>query len=305
MTNIEKLLNKLKNPSILFAILYSVFSIAVITVTVVLVCLGYNNVLMYILYGLSFVTLAYWIYVIVYYVPRIKNVITQELKKHKFTNELLESFGYRSVIFAICSFFINLAYAIFHAVIAILSRSVWMGALATYYIALTSIRGGLVAISRKRQKTEYQFDLEQQIKSYRNCGIYLVLLNFALVGAIVQMVLTNQAFKYVGILIYVMATYSFYKLGLSIYNLFKARKEKDYTIQSIKNISFADALVSILALQTAMIQAFGTGFNPYLPNSLTGGAVSIIIIAFGVYMIVKGNINLRKYKEDKKEKYNE
>ena len=78
-----------------------------------------------------------------------------------------------------------------------------------------------------------------------------------------------------------------------LYNLIKAKKHNDYTIQSIKNISFADALVSILALQTALLSAFSPEYKPYLPNSLTGGAVSISIIAIGVIMVVNGQKKLK------------
>ena len=291
--------NKLKAPSVLFSILYSIGSILVITATLVLLILGYTyNVFGYVLYAISAIALTYLVYIIVYFAPTIKKAIINTLKKHKFTNELLESYGYRSIIFAIFSFIINIAYAVFQGVIAILSGSIWYGALATYYIAISCIRGGVVAVSRKRKQLGETFTLEKQLKSYRNCGIYLVFLNFALLGAIVQMVLSDQGFKYAGIMIYVMATYAFYKLGMSIYNLFKARSHNDYTIQSIKNISFADALVSILALQTALLYTFSENYQPYLPNSLTGGAVSLAIIAMGIYMIIKGNRELREINKE-------
>ena len=289
----------LKVPKVWFAVLYCVMSILLMAGTVVLVVLGFsNNVVAYLLYALSAIALAYLIYIIVYFTPKMKAGIIKALKKHRFTNELLESYGYRSIIFAVFSFIINIAYAVFQGVIAILSRSIWFGALATYYIAISLIRGGVVAVSRKRNLKGCEFPLQKQVKAYRNCGVYLVLLNFALTGAIVQMVLSEQGFKYAGILIYVMASYAFYKLGMGIYNLFKARKQNDYTIQSIKNISFADALVSILALQTALLYEFSENYQPFLPNLLTGGAVSLIIIGLGVLMIYRGQKKLNELQKE-------
>ena len=126
-----------------------------------------------------------------------------------------------------------------------------------------------------------------------------MVLNFALVAAIVQMVNAGGGYEYAGLMIYVMATYTFYKLGLSIYNIVKAKKHKDYTIQSIKNISFADSLVSILALQTALLAAFAENYEPALPNALTGGAVSLIIIAIGIIMIANGQTQLLKLQREK------
>ncbi len=302
MNKWKEFCNKLKTPNLAFSIIFSLLAIAIITSTIILCIVCPDSIFSYIMYGLSAFTLTYLVYLIVYYAPKIKNSIANSMRKHKFTNELLESYGYRSVIFAIISFIINIAYAISQAVLAILAGSIWYGALATYYIAISLIRGGVVAVSRKRKQFGEDFTLEKQIKSYRNCGIYIVLLNFALVGGIVQMVITNQGFEYAGIMIYVMSAYTFYKLILAIYNLFKAKKHNDYTIQSIKNINFADALVSILALQTAMLQAFSSNYNTRIPNSITGGAVSLLIIAMGIYMIVTSN---KKLKNLQKEKENE
>lgn len=298
MNKLQKFLNKLKTPSITFSIIFSIISLLIIASVIALVCVGLvNNIVTYVLYILSAIALTYLVYIVIYYTPKIKQIIINTLKNHKFTNELLESYGYRSLIFAICSFFINIAYAVFQGVVAILSRSIWYGALATYYIIISLIRGGIIAISRKKQKNNYT--LEKQLKSYRNCGIYLAILNLTFIAAIVQMALNYQGFKYAGLMIYVMATYTFYKLCMSIYNLIKAKKHNDYTVQSIKNISFADALISILALQTALLQAFAETYEPQLANSLTGSAVSIAIFTISIFMIIKGQLKLKQLQKEK------
>ena len=299
----EKLKNfllKLKTPKTWFSIVYSIIAVLIISATITLVCVNLvNNIVTYIFYGLSTLALAYLVYLAIYYTPKIKDSIIKSMKKHRFTNEMLTSYGYRSTIFAIFSFIINITYAIFQGVFAILSRSIWFGALATYYIAISLIRGGLVFISGKKQKNKNEFTLEKQIKSYRNCGIYLILLNFALIGALVQLVLTNNGFRYAGLMIYCMATYAFYKLTMSVYNLFKAKKHNDYTIQSIRNISFADSLVSILALQTALLYEFSANYSSSLPNALTGGAVSLTIIGIGLYMVISGCKKLKNLQKEK------
>lgn len=298
MNIIKKLWEKIKSPSKSLAIIGSVLSIAIMAGTVALVVLGKTeSVFIYLLYALSATALAFVVWIGVYFTPKVKNTIILELKKHKFTNELLDSYGYRSIIFAICSFIINVAYAGFQGVMAVLSRSVWLGSLAVYYLVISLIRGGIVATSRKRGRANGEFTEAKQIRAYRNCGIYLVLLNFALIGAVVQMVAYGGGFKYAGNMIYVMAVYAFYKLGMGIYNIFRAKKCNDYTIQSIKNISFADALVSILGLQTAMLYAFSENYQPRVPNALTGGAVLVLIIAMGIFMIIKGQKELKKIKE--------
>lgn len=298
MNKWKELWNKLIKPNLTLSIISSILCVAIIVATIVLLCLGNPYpILSYILYGLSAVALTYLIYLIVYYAPKVKQGIINLIKKNKFTRELYENYGYRNFVFTIRSFIFNIAYAVFQAVIAIMARSIWYGALATYNIAISLIRGGIVYVTRRKRNNK--ITLERQIKSYRNCGIYLVLLNFALTGAVVQMVIANQGFKYAGMMIYVMAAWTFYKLGMSIYNMIKARKQKDYTLMSVKNLGLAESLVSILGLQTAMFQAFATDYIPRLPNSLTGGGVLLIIIAIGVIMIVHGQKKLKKLQKEK------
>ena len=300
MNRFKDFFNKLKNPSVALSAIFSVIAIAVIAFTIVWVCLGNtNSILSYIFYVFSAVALTYLVYIIVYYIPQIRKSVIEQMKKNKFTSEMLESYGFRTTLFANVSFIINLAYAFFQAVFAILSGSVWFGALAAYYIAISLMRGNLIFASRKKKKNSQTFTLEKEVKEYRNTGIYMILLNFALMGAIVQMVLTNQGFKYAGLMIYVMATYTFYKLGMSIYNLVKAKRFDDYLVKAIRNISFADSLVSVLALQTALLYAFSENYQPYLPNSIVGGVVSSAIIGIGIYMLIKGQLQIKKYQKEK------
>ena len=296
----KKIWDKLKAPKVLFSILYSFVTMIICIMALVAVLTGGSEMwYSYIIYCIAAILLTYLVYIIVYFAPMIKQAIITSMKKHRFFAELLESYGYRSVVFASISFIINIAYATFHAVIAIMSKSIWLGALAVYYITITSIRGGIISITRKRKNKKKEFSLEKQIKSYRNCGIYIVILNFAFMSAIVQMAIGGAGFEYAGIMIFVMAAYTFWKLGMAIYNIFKARKLNDPTIQSLRNLSLVDSLVSILALQTAMLFEFSNGINQSLPNSLTGAAVSLATIAIGVIMIVRGQINLNRIKKEK------
>ncbi|MBR1968620.1 MAG: hypothetical protein IKA11_04420 [Clostridia bacterium] len=294
MDKIKKFLQKIKNQPAVVTALMLILSILVIAVALYIVISGYDGVLAYIFYGLSAIALSYAVYIVIIIAPKVKGGIIKYLKKYKFTAELLENFGYRKLIFAIVSFIFNILYAIMHAVFAILSRSIWLGALATYYIALSAIRGGAVVVCGKTREQSELLIKQRQIRSYKNCGLYLVLLNFALMGALVQMVISNQGFMYAGYLIYVMAAYTFCKITFSIIHLFKLKSTDDYSVRAINNIGLANSLVSMFALQTAMFAAFGGGIDTRIPNAATGGAISIGIILIGVYMFVKG------YKEQKK-----
>ena len=99
------------------------------------------------------------------------------------------------------------------------------------------------------------------------------------------MVTDNAAHSYIGWTIYAYAAYAFSKIVIAIYNLFKAKKE-NYTIKAIKRISLADALVSILTLQTSLLYTFSAGDNGAV-NALTGAVVCILTVAIGIFMLIE------------------
>ena len=201
-------------------------------------------------------------------------------------------------------FVVNLAFAIYNGTIAIIIESVWFGALATYYILLIILRGGILIYHARRRKAIKNGQTEdvtylRDTKVYGTCGILLVLLPIALSFAIMQMVRANDSFVHTGVTIYAYALYAFYKIGMAIYNFVKTRKMHEMTVRASKNINLADAMVSILALQTAMFHEFGTGmgdFNIGTMNAITGAIVCALTAAIGIFMIVYTTLIIRKCK---------
>lgn len=117
--------------------------------------------------------------------------------------------------------------------------------------------------------------------------------------AIAQMVSEDAAFVHSGLMIYVYAVYAFYKIIASICNYVKAVKTDKMTVVATRNINLADALVSILALQTAMFREFNNGeypLNAPLMNAVTGAVICALTIAMAIYMIVNMLKKLKKVK---------
>ena len=86
---------------------------------------------------------------------------------------------------------------------------------------------------------------------------------------------------------------------MSIISFIRAHKQTDLTVRAIRNINLVDSLVSILALQTALLTMFSEGeINISLFNTLTGTVVSFASIGIGIYMIISAN---KKMKEIQKE----
>ena len=83
----------------------------------------------------------------------------------------------------------------------------------------------------------------------------------------------------------------------ALFRTVKARENHDHTIQSIRNLNLASALVSLLALQTALLQAFGQGVDPTLANALSGAGVAMLIVALGIVMIAGSARKIKLLKE--------
>ena len=262
---------------------YIFFALLIAGTIVLLVVQPEQSVWHYLLYVVSAVCLAYFVYTIVHFAPKMKASIIRSLRKHKLTSTMLDDFGYRTMILSIFSFALNIAYVIFMGVLGILSHSAWYISITAYYLVLTLIKGN-VFHSKKIHNTDVK-----RARAYRFCGIMFIFLTLALSGIIVLIYKSNMYFEYAGWTIYAVAAYTFYTLILSIVNIFRARKTADLYVQSIRNVNLASALVSIVVLQVAMFQAFAPQHNTSIANGLTAGAVSLVILTLGIFMIVKAN----------------
>lgn len=273
---------------------------ASVTGAVLLIEKGYEGTpLAYAAYGLfalAAVSLGYAIYTLVYAVPQCKQRVRAWADGHAFTRALLGDFGFRTVALAVGSFVLSIAYGAYNGYLSFAGGFVlWNAALCGYYVLLAFVRGGVLFTGRKRQ-TDCPL---ARAKAYRRCGVSLFVLSVALGAAIVQMVLSQKAFTYPGWTIYAAAAYAFYKIIMAIVNIVRARRQDDMTVQAIRTVNLADAAVSILALQTAMLHTFYTaGVSVALFNAVTGSVVGALTVALGVYMTVRGSLCVRDCKRE-------
>lgn len=257
---------------------------------------------LYVLAGMGFIcTCTLWTRAIVFFV---KMVVLPFTKHNRIANTLITDTGLRTVVFMVPGMGVNLIYAIFNGVIGVTNHSAWYGSLAAYYILLCVMRFVSVSYARKvydgkvhigknnRQKNEYGLEARAW-RVYRNCGVMLSVSSIALGGAVIMLVLGEGGKSYPGLMIYAVATYTFYKLVMAITNMIKVGKENAILLITFRNISYADALVSLLSLQTALFAAFGQNSEAIIPifNALTGAGVCLMILALGIYMVHKSKIN--------------
>ncbi len=203
-----------------------------------------------------------------------------------FLQRLRTDYAFRTLVFSVGGFLGSVLFGVYNGVLGIVGRSVWFCSLAAYYILLAFLRGGILRYhGRKKSKLTAAEMEKREIRIYRNGGVLLLVLNLALSVAIVQMVFSVHSFYYPSWTVYGYAAYAFYKITMAIVHLVKSKKQVDLTVRSVRNINLAAAAVSILALQTALLQSFGEGANGLAFNAFTGAVVALLNIALGVSMI--------------------
>lgn len=252
-----------------------------------------NPIIVYFGYAFS----AYTLTVVVIKCPGIFKRIKRGLYANHYSARYLSEPELRANISLHAGFAINVLYAVFKLGMGIYFRSLWLGAVAIYYMILSIMRFGL--LHRQRITGRYE-DKELQyrfaLRSYRFTGKLMFILNIAVSGMVVQMIWQNKSYEYPGFMIYAMAAYAFYCMGIAIKNMIKYRKLDKPILSAAKMLSASCAMISILALQTAMLTQFGGGDIDYarLMNGLTGSAVCLGILGMAVWMVRKANRELKK-----------
>lgn len=261
------------------------------------------NVTLYALAAFGFVcTCTLWVKAILFFVKAVWLPFT---KNNQVASTLLADTRLRTVLITVPGMGLNFIYALFNGVIGFMGHSAWYGSLAAYYILLCLMRflavsyGGKIYRSRVPWKKNYTAiknaewtQDSQEIRSwkvYKSCGVMFSFMSVALGGAVILLVTGEGGKSYPGLMIYTVATYTFYKMVMAVRNRIKAGKEKSTLLVTLRNISYADALVSMLSLQTALFAAFGQDSGDLVPtmNALTGAGVCLMILAMGLYMIHK------------------
>ena len=249
--------------------------------------------------GLTETPVAYIVYVIAFYTVCVISVFCgvvlpkqyKSIREKLYANPIAYRYATDAAFKTHMKLYASLAANLLYAAVNILSwylyRSMWFVVLAVYYVILAVMRFLLVRYVRIHGLGKNRLG---ELHRARLCSFILLLLNFVLTGAVMMILYQNKGFEYHGILIYVMASYTFYITIHAIVDLIKYRKYHSPVMTTSKVIALSAALVSMLALETAMFSQFGGDMAPenkWLMIALTGAGVSIVVIVMSVYIIIK------------------
>lgn len=250
-----------------------------------------DNIFAYLSYVLSAYTMT-TICLVVY--KNIKKGISLVESRNEHVRRYLNDPAFRTHISLYTSLTINMVYAIAKFFSGILFHSFWFGSIAVYYFCLAVMRFMLL-----KHVNRNSFGKEQvaEYKQYRICGAVLMLLNLALTGMVILVVVKNHTYRYPGTMVYAMGAYAFYNMITAIINVVKFRKQNSPALSASKIINLASALVSMLALETAMLSQFGAEESPLFQRamtSVTGGFVCLLVLGMAIYMIVHATKRLKE-----------
>ncbi len=188
---------------------------------------------------------------------------------------------------------INFAYAVINCVIGFVTHSWWFVTLGAYYFVLAIARFSVLQVKRKAAG-----DTEMELFAKRITGILFVILSFCLLGIVVLSLVKERGKDLHEIVMITIAAYTFTKITVAAVRLVKAKKSVSPVIKTLRNISIADAFVSVYSLQRSMLVSFDgmAAADIQLFNFLTGTAVWLIVLLLGINLIGGRGVNMAKSK---------
>lgn len=296
MNDWKAICKKLLFPPLWLIFLFVIFSAVALTAvfvkgwdTTTAVCVIY----VFSFYTLTVLCLFFW-----KTFPEFYRCTKEKVYSNMYANRYFTDAAFKTHISLYASLAINLFYVATNAISAVMYNTIWFGIFAIYYAILAIMRFLLVRYFSCNSIGTSRFG---ELKRSRLCAYILMLVNIVLSGVVLMMVYYNRGFEYQGMLIYVMAMYTFYMTVSAIIDLIKYRKLGSPIMSASKVIKFTAALVSMLSLETAMFSQFGQDASPEMQRIMilaTGGGIAVIVVIMAMYIIIRNTIEIKQIKKE-------
>lgn len=250
---------------------------------------------------ISYVILAYAIILTLCALPDIVIRITNKNIRRSYFKRLKSDTQFKINLALYGTLIYNSIYAAFQLFTGIYYNSVWYLSIAAYYTLLAIIRFSLLLYSRVNKAGN---DIETEYKRFRFCGILILAMQSSLSAITFYITLQNQELKHHGSTTVIFAIFTFASFTLAIINIIRFRKLKSPLFLAAKLISLVSAVVSILALETALMGRFGSQLSDewrLIITGLTCLGVLVVTAFVGIFMTIRGSQKLKKIREAKAE----
>lgn len=182
----------------------------------------------------------------------------------------------RTLKLALASLLFNAAFATYHLASGLVMRSWWILTLGIYYLILSVVR---FAVLRSRSDGRFLTKFT---------GWMLIVLSVPLAGTVILAVVKDRGHELPMIVMIAMATYAFTKITLATVKRIQSRHSTSQPLIALRSISFADAFVSIFALQRSMLVSF-EGMSEtqiVIMNASLGSAVCVTVFFLGIHLLL-------------------
>lgn len=181
---------------------------------------------------------------------------------------------------AIFTLLVNISYSFYNMILGISTHSWWFTTIGVHYSFLSLMRFAVLTTKKKIHK--------KKLRTFT--GAMLMITSLPLAGMVILTSFKDRGVIHHEIVMITIALYTFTKITLATLNLVKSRNNKiSVTINTLNHISFADAAVSIFALQRSMLVSFeGMPENEIrIFNIVVGSVVCMIVFALGIGLLKK------------------
>ncbi len=249
----------------------------------------------------SYVLAAYTLTVWCFKIPCLIRFFQAFKNENQYARRLQEDARLRVNISLYGSLLWNFAYALLQLWLGFYHRTFWFYSLGTYYICLAVMRFFLLRHTRKYIPGE---KMRIELAKYRACGWVFLIMNLALSLIVFFMLYWNRTFEHHMITAIAMAAYTFTAFTVAIVNVVRYKKYNSPVFSASKAISFAAACVSMLTLTSTLLTTFSDGTMTATAQKLmlgsVGVAVSGVVVAMAIYMIVVGTKKMKKEVQNEK-----
>ena len=171
----------------------------------------------------------------------------------------------------------NIVFSAYYLVFGIVDGSWWLLALGVYYLILSAVR--FVVLKCKGG--------ERFLRCFT--GWMLMALSLPLAATVILSVVRDRGHKIHTIVMIAIAAYAFTRITLATVNLIRSRRSTSDRVVTLRRISFADAFVSIFALQRSMLVSFEgmTEAQIRIMNAVIGSLVCVTVFLLGLGLTKK------------------
>lgn len=216
--------------------------------------------------------------------------------KNKFATRYVYDYEYRSNIVMQIGFLGNTAYALINLFMGLITKQVWFVAIGIFYTIFGFLKFALLVKQAHILKSENMRERRAAaLRVWRFFGASMLVINIPNTIMVAQMIYNNKNYYYSPIITFAYFIYTSIYLIAAIVKVFQARMRKNPIFTAYSNMSFCGALMSVLALQTAMINAFElTDSMRRTANTITGSLVITVFYIISIVVIISTTRQLNK-----------